>query len=88
MTTAKRDLFSYHMLPKSCSYFGKVENGQLKLNEAGFMVENLYWELENKYDDIRANLDVDCTELVFNKVFAILYQNLKIIPSVDFTSEK
>lgn len=31
--------------------FGKVVNGEMKLNDAGKMVERWYWELENIYPD-------------------------------------
>ena len=38
--------------------FGKIENGEMILNDAGRMVEKWYYELENKYPDKR------CQEMV------------------------
>lgn len=40
------------------SYFGKIEDGAQRLNEAGKMIEKWYWELENKFPRIR------CREMV------------------------
>lgn len=40
------------------SYFGKIKKGEQQLNEAGKMIEKWYWELENKFPDIR------CREMV------------------------
>jgi len=35
--------------------FGRVENGEMKLNDAGAMIEKWYYELENKFPDIKCN---------------------------------
>lgn len=35
--------------------FGRVENGEMTLNDAGIMVEKWYDELENKFPDIRCH---------------------------------
>ncbi|MDD3685845.1 MAG: hypothetical protein PHE56_03665 [Bacteroidales bacterium] len=35
--------------------FGKIENGEMILNDAGKMVEKWYYELENKYPDKRCH---------------------------------
>ena len=35
--------------------FGKVENGEMMLNDAGKMVERWYYELGNKYQDVKCN---------------------------------
>ena len=35
--------------------FGGIENGKLELNDAGRMVEKWYYELENKYFDIKCH---------------------------------
>ena len=35
--------------------FGKIENGEIILNDAGKMVERWYYELENKYQDLKCN---------------------------------
>ncbi len=37
------------------SYFGFVEDGKMKLNDAGKMVEKWYWKLENKFPDIKCH---------------------------------
>lgn len=31
--------------------FGEIKNGQIKLNNAGQMIEKWYYEIENKYPD-------------------------------------
>ncbi len=38
--------------------FGKIENGKMFLNEAGVMIEKWYFELENKF------LDIKCQEMI------------------------
>jgi putative transposase len=38
--------------------FGRIENGEMILNDAGRMVEDWYWKLESKFPDIR------CDEMV------------------------
>ena len=35
--------------------FGNIVNGEMKLNDAGRMVEKWYYELENKFSDIRCH---------------------------------
>ncbi|MFA9214882.1 MAG: transposase [Candidatus Methylacidiphilales bacterium] len=35
--------------------FGKIENGKMFLNESGIMIEKWYFELENKYPDIKCH---------------------------------
>jgi len=35
--------------------FGKIERGEMKLNDAGRMIEKWYYELENKYPDKRCH---------------------------------
>ena len=35
--------------------FGKIENGEMILNDAGKMVERWYYELENKYQNVKCN---------------------------------
>ena len=37
---------------KEC-LFGKIEQGKMLLNDAGFMVKNYYLELENKFCNVR-----------------------------------
>ena len=37
------------------SYFGKIENGKMILNDAGKMIETWYWELGNKFSDIQCH---------------------------------
>ncbi|MGD9993345.1 MAG: transposase [Salinivirgaceae bacterium] len=39
---------------RSC-LFGKIENGEMILNDAGIMVKKWYYELENKYPDKRCH---------------------------------
>lgn len=35
--------------------FGEIENGKMMLNDAGKMIEKWYYELENKYPDIKCD---------------------------------
>ncbi len=35
--------------------FGKIENGEMQLNDAGRMIKKWYYELENKYPDKRCH---------------------------------
>jgi putative transposase len=39
---------------RACMY-GEISNGQLKLNDAGKMVEKWYYELENKFPDVKCH---------------------------------
>ncbi|QNM86381.1 hypothetical protein H9W90_04455 [Polaribacter pectinis] len=39
-------------------FFGKITNGVLHLNDAGKMIEQWYYELENKFDDIKCGTHV------------------------------
>src|SRR3989339_821221 len=36
-------------------FFGKIENGQMILNDAGYMIKKWYYEMENKYPDKRCH---------------------------------
>ena len=59
------------------SYFGYIENGIMILNDAGKMIEKWYWELENKFPDIR------CHEMVvMPNHFHCIIQNVGIEKNV------
>ena len=53
--------------------FGNVKNGKMELNNAGQMVEKWYYELENKYHDIK------CREMVaMPNHFHCIIQNVSV----------
>ena len=66
----------YYFLTICCQnrecLFGKIENGEMILNDAGKMVEKWYFELENKYPDKR------CHEMVImpNHIHCIIENSL------------
>jgi putative transposase len=54
--------------------FGKIENGEMILNDAGKMIEKWYQELENKYGDIK------CHEMVIMpNHFHCIIENVGIV---------
>lgn len=62
--------------------FGKIENGEMKLNDAGRMVKKWYYELEKKYPDKR------CHEMVVmpNHFHCIIENNPSDATTMDATT--
>lgn len=62
--------------------FGSVENGEIILNDAGKMVEKWYFELENKFPDVR------CHEMVvmpnhFHCILENVGADLRVCPNTN-----
>lgn len=58
--------------------FGKIENGEMILNDAGKMVEHWYYELENKFNDIK------CHEMVvMPNHFHCIIENVGTVVGTD-----
>ena len=59
--------------------FGKIENGEMKWNDAGKMIEKWYYELMNKFPDIK------CDEMIvmpnhFHCIVEIVGADLRVCP--------
>ncbi len=59
--------------------FGKIENNKLQLNPAGKMIDKWYWELENKFKNIK------CHEYIimpnhFHAIIEIVGSDLRVCP--------
>lgn len=62
--------------------YGHVKNGEMILNEPGLMIEKWYYELENKFPDIK------CREMiVMPNHFHCIVENIGIVPVSDVNAK-
>ena len=62
--------------------FGNIDNGKMILNDAGKMVEKWYFELENKYNDIKCDTIIvmpNHTHFIIQNVGA----DLRVCPNIS-----